>query len=262
MQVSLSVKEGLSCFILRRMENENSDQGLAERIRYLREDVLGMKSQKEFAEAIGGVSRGAVGNWELGKGVKAANLIRIADRFGISFQWLVTGYGERPERLKNGEVTAPTDKPSGQAVLRIWALIPDDKQDQALRVLSTFAEPEPANQPPPPAPQPPPAAPSNRVTPRFKEQPELPTIGQGGTVRYYLLDWMDHRNMEPEDLVKRLPDWELEDLKRVLAGRFEPPDDLIYYAAKALRTTEEKLQELPPTAPPKPAKAGKKTAKR
>lgn len=145
------------------------------------------------------------------------------------------------------------------AIWSAWSAIPSERRDQALAVLKTFAGPKAE---PPPSPQPPPAAPSNRVTPRFKEQPALPTIGQGGTIHYYLLDWMDHRNMEPEDLVKRLPDWSLEDLKRVLAGRFEPPADLVHYAAKALRTTEEKLRELPPAPAPKPAKTGKKAAKR
>lgn len=61
------------------------------RIRSLRKQ-LGI-SQEEFAQRLGGVTRGAVGNWELGKGIKRDNLVRIAEAFGSSVDWLATGTG-------------------------------------------------------------------------------------------------------------------------------------------------------------------------
>lgn len=77
------------------MVKKEPDKILGDRIRYLREDVLGMKSQAEFGSPLR-VTRGAVGNWELGQGIKAENLRKIAQTFGISFDWLATGNGERP----------------------------------------------------------------------------------------------------------------------------------------------------------------------
>lgn len=70
---------------------------IGKRIKHLRTEVLGIQSQQEFADKLGGVTRGAVGNWELGKGVKRENLQRIASRFQISFDWLATGRGDNPE---------------------------------------------------------------------------------------------------------------------------------------------------------------------
>ena len=75
---------------------ERLNAALGERIRYLREDVLEM-SQEAFAQGVG-VSRGAVGNWELGKGAKRESLLAIADAYGASFEWLASGHGVRPLR--------------------------------------------------------------------------------------------------------------------------------------------------------------------
>lgn len=44
-------------------------------------------TQEGFAERLG-VTRGAVGNWELGKGIKRENLVAIAAEFGPSVDWL------------------------------------------------------------------------------------------------------------------------------------------------------------------------------
>lgn len=73
-------------------QDQQADQELGERIRYLRTEVLGIGRQADFAERLG-VTRGAVGNWEVGKGVKRANLERISDVFDISLVWLTTGGG-------------------------------------------------------------------------------------------------------------------------------------------------------------------------
>lgn len=64
------------------------------RIRHLRSEVLKLK-QREFADALG-VSRGAVGNWELNQGIKTENLTLIADHFGVSADWLSNGRGAPP----------------------------------------------------------------------------------------------------------------------------------------------------------------------
>lgn len=116
------MKDDLSSGILPVMAKRESDPELGERIRYLRKDVLGMGSQEEFADAIEGVSRGAVGNWELGKGIKAENLIKISDRFGVSFKWLATGNDEPPaprvgtfDRLDSGKVVK-FDRQRGEPV--------------------------------------------------------------------------------------------------------------------------------------------------
>lgn len=71
------------------------DEEIGDRIRALRTEVLNI-NQTEFARQIGGVTRGAVGNWELGKGIKRENLRKIADRFGISLDWLATSRGPDP----------------------------------------------------------------------------------------------------------------------------------------------------------------------
>lgn len=64
------------------------------RIKILREDFLGM-TQQEFANAFNGeFTRGALGNWERGEGVKLSNLRAIAQRFGVSLNWLSTGAGD------------------------------------------------------------------------------------------------------------------------------------------------------------------------
>jgi transcriptional regulator with XRE-family HTH domain len=51
-------------------------------------DITGLDLAKRL-----GVTRGAVGNWELGKGIKRENLQLIADKYKISFDWLATGRG-------------------------------------------------------------------------------------------------------------------------------------------------------------------------
>lgn len=80
--------------------NESSDGGIfafmeseGSRIRQLRAS-LGM-TQQAFATLIG-VSRGAVGNWELDQGIKKENLQTIALKTGTSLEWLAFGSGPAP----------------------------------------------------------------------------------------------------------------------------------------------------------------------
>lgn len=67
--------------------------------------AVGM-GQEQFAKHLyedGSLSRGAVGNWELGGGITLENLQRIADRTGASFDWLVSGAGEPPAVQKKAK---------------------------------------------------------------------------------------------------------------------------------------------------------------
>lgn len=77
---------------------------LANRISFVRKRAK--LTQEKFAEALGTVddvkvSRGAVGNWELGKGISRANLAAIADKFGVSLDWLETGRGDIPQDISS-----------------------------------------------------------------------------------------------------------------------------------------------------------------
>ncbi|MDW9794371.1 helix-turn-helix domain-containing protein [Sinorhizobium meliloti] len=65
---------------------------LGKRIRYLRKEILGYHRQSDFADRLG-VTRGAVGNWEIGVGMKRDHLITIAKEFNISWLWLAEGKG-------------------------------------------------------------------------------------------------------------------------------------------------------------------------
>ncbi|NTG48997.1 helix-turn-helix domain-containing protein [Agrobacterium rhizogenes] len=78
-------------------KEKSTNEAIGERIRYLREDVLSI-SQEEFARRLGGVTRGAIGNWELGKGIKLENVQKISLAFGASFEWLATSRGRAPDQ--------------------------------------------------------------------------------------------------------------------------------------------------------------------
>lgn len=78
-----------------------------DRIRLLRK-TLGL-TQSEFAERIS-LSRGAVGNWEHDKGITQKNLQQIAETFGCSLDWLLSGKGD-PFSAGNAEEGAAPRKP-------------------------------------------------------------------------------------------------------------------------------------------------------
>lgn len=74
---------------------------LGNRIKFVRKQA-GL-SQEKFAEALGTVegvkvTRGAVGNWELGKGISRTNLAAIADKFHTPLDWLEFGKGDLPQK--------------------------------------------------------------------------------------------------------------------------------------------------------------------
>jgi hypothetical protein len=64
--------------------------------------------KERFAEALGTVegvrvTRGAVGNWELGGGISRANLAAIADKFGARLDWLKFGRGPARDSGNGGD---------------------------------------------------------------------------------------------------------------------------------------------------------------
>ncbi len=61
-----------------------------DRIQHIRK-ALGL-TQIDFASRID-VTRGAVGNWEQNKGITQKNLQKIANTFGCSLDWLLSGKG-------------------------------------------------------------------------------------------------------------------------------------------------------------------------
>lgn len=80
---------------------------LAQRIKFVRKQAK--LTQERFADALGTVegvkvTRGAVGNWELGKGISRENIKAIAEKFSVPLDWLEFGRGEIPHK-----VVAPTD---------------------------------------------------------------------------------------------------------------------------------------------------------
>lgn len=68
------------------------DQEIGARIRQVRA-MRGNLTQEAFAKKLHSVTRGAVGNWERGKGIKRENLLAIADVFGVAVEWLAQGTG-------------------------------------------------------------------------------------------------------------------------------------------------------------------------
>ena len=65
---------------------------IGKRIKLLRESIPG-RTQADFARLLG-VSRGAVGNWELGQGIKRENLVLVSQKTGASLDWLMGNNGE------------------------------------------------------------------------------------------------------------------------------------------------------------------------
>lgn len=86
---------------------------IGKRIKLLRESIPG-RTQEEFANLLK-VKRGAVGNWELGGGIKRENLIRISQRTGAPLDWLLGEAGEDDVLPSIAQAPTPavaTDAPS------------------------------------------------------------------------------------------------------------------------------------------------------
>lgn len=78
---------------------------IGRRIKELRKTFLLIASQEVFGKGIG-VSRGAVANWEIGKGISRVNLYRVSEVYNISMVWLSTGKGNPRGRNTAQELPA------------------------------------------------------------------------------------------------------------------------------------------------------------
>ncbi|TPW26006.1 XRE family transcriptional regulator [Pararhizobium mangrovi] len=113
------------------MSQPPKDKERGKRIRYVRKDVLKIRSQEEFAKRVGnGVTRGAVGNWELGGGIDSANLRTISSLSGVSLDWLYNGTGDTPpvaakSATKHSDIFTPDPIPGkelvGRTMLPVYA---------------------------------------------------------------------------------------------------------------------------------------------
>lgn len=79
------------------------DLDRGERIRFVRSKVLRLTSQEKLATLLGQetgeeLTRGAIGNWELGKEVSFNNLRALARLADVSVDWLATGEGVPPSK--------------------------------------------------------------------------------------------------------------------------------------------------------------------
>lgn len=94
------------------MNKEKTDKGRGARIRFVRVERMGLGSQEAFAEVLSresgeSLSRGAVGNWELGRAIKLDHL-RLISRVGqVPLEWLTDGIGELD--LTPGPNNRPSD---------------------------------------------------------------------------------------------------------------------------------------------------------
>lgn len=92
---------------------------LANRIKFIRKQAK--LSQERFAEALGTVegvkvTRGAVGNWELGGGITRANLAAVSEKFNAPLDWLEFGTGEIPRNILAPDMTQLTKSPKSHIV--------------------------------------------------------------------------------------------------------------------------------------------------
>lgn len=91
------------------MDKNSENMMIGRRIQELRDDILHL-SQEASAKGLG-VTRGSVGNWELGKGIKRENLLRIARAYNASVEWLSTGRGPRPQTPEHATGDRPPTTP-------------------------------------------------------------------------------------------------------------------------------------------------------
>lgn len=75
------------------------DKARGNRVKFIRKDRLGLRSQDELAVAVSAetgepVTRGAVGNWEQGKDIGIKNMRALAKLAGVSIDWIAGGIGD------------------------------------------------------------------------------------------------------------------------------------------------------------------------
>lgn len=113
------------------IEEPSSRKARAERVRYLREDVLDL-SRAKMAKRFDGIFEGTLQTWEYGhhgglteKGAKL--LTQAAESMGIkcSIEWLLYGIGEKPAPLLNQKLKDPIKerKSENQAIIEELCLL-------------------------------------------------------------------------------------------------------------------------------------------
>lgn len=109
---------------------------IGQRIKEARKS-LGL-SQEEFAAALSKqsariISRGAIGNWELGKGISRDNLAEVARLCGVSIDWLQLN--EPLKKTDKSSLFTTRQKSTLQSVRKGWwwlkdtPIPPDDLQE-------------------------------------------------------------------------------------------------------------------------------------
>lgn len=113
------------------MKGTSTDKDRGKRIHYVRTGILNLRSQLAFAEFLGGVSRGAVGNWERGLDISLDNLTLITNKAKVPFDWLAFGRGEAP--VAPGAGPGPAMDGKLEQVLAIFDELPEPVQKEFLR---------------------------------------------------------------------------------------------------------------------------------
>lgn len=81
---------------------KNVDKDRGERVRYIRKEILGLRAQEELAARVSAetgepLSRGAVGNWELGKEIGLKNMRALAKIAAVPLEWISDNVGDPHE---------------------------------------------------------------------------------------------------------------------------------------------------------------------
>jgi phage repressor protein C with HTH and peptisase S24 domain len=115
--------------------------GLPDRIKQVRKAAR--LSQEAFAKAIGDhegvkVSRGAVGNWELGGGISRAHLTAISTLFNVSLDWLEHGPGTVPKTEHATTKMSQSEKLGPVADVSTKSLIANARLGEAVSLTTTI----------------------------------------------------------------------------------------------------------------------------
>lgn len=94
----------------------NTDKDRGKRVRYIRKEILGLRAQEDLAARVSAetgepLSRGAVGNWELGKEIGLKNMRALAKISGAPLEWISDNIGDpheaRPSLPAESEFLVP-----------------------------------------------------------------------------------------------------------------------------------------------------------